>query len=62
MKETLFTGGQNHDVRKALPDESLLSGTAQRSDHRRLHDTRVYGWKDTTAGGYCVARSKDKGG
>ena len=60
MKETLFTGGRNHDVRRRMPDESLLSGPAQRPDYLRVHDTRVYGGQDKAAGGYRVAQ--DKGG
>lgn len=47
-------------MRNALPDENLLSGTAQRSDDRRVHDTGVHGGQDTAAGGCRVAQ--DKGG
>ena len=52
--------GRNHDVRRRMPNENLLSGAAQRPYHRRVHDTGVHGGQDTAAGGYCVAQ--DKGG
>ena len=58
MKETLFTGGRNHDVRRQVPAEDVLPSASERRNNRRMHRAGIHGGQDTAAGGYCVAQGK----